>query len=1408
MKKRIIAVLCILALTVGILTVASAEGTEKEPLQIEVGYAKVDINPYWSIYQGTKPEDVQDDEMMPLLLTGTEVRLTAKTLVDDNGDGETDENDGLQATCIAIRKGGKTILLISADLYNCYSELVDGKDESGSLDDGSEPTEGEDNPDEEAGDDQQGGITTQNETGDDTTDEGTGDDTTNEGTGDGGEGVTPSKAGIRTKITEQLGIPAKQVMVTATNTNGAVHMRPPVDLDKLDYQRQNDTNKYTGTQLKAYHDAYFAHVTEKIAEAAEAAVADLTATTAVKKGSVDVSEELEQLTGQALNMNVVNHYKKTDENGLSFVSTPNSNDTAPYEGEVVSVSEADDMLHLISFEFESKPDIVLVNWRADAALNYSQARRNVTSDYINALRYSLEQHTTDGETPAQARRAAFSLGASANVSAVDVRTEQQKTDGDLAGVVYGQTLASAAESLLAKEDIMQVVSEGNIYTSQLSKYREPIQIPSDTEIDAAKAHDAAARLGSLTYPWQYKVANDQGEEQTLYIIASEAHANSIQRRAGYKELYGDNVSRKVELNAILIGNELAFVTIPFEAADRYSMEATLDNTEDNDWNDLLTYTNKAGVTSDNPYGTPFVLSCANDYIGHVPNNLAYTYNIAQDPVTGKDIYVEAGYAAGSNESQTAPVEAGSGETTVAKLDAMLESMTPVIQAPCTCCSSEENVDWLPLTEVTLEGFENAIPTGHYYLKDNMTYDLAQPYITNGQTVCLNLNGYTYSVNREEYASRAVSLWSQSTLNIWDTNISERGDYTPTGTMMGRGVKRTTETSKEFAGGTMIVNAGATVNLYSGTLTQEQVAVPQGEPDYGAKVGGVLYVQGTFNMYGGQVTGGRALVDDSGKGGNGGNIYITKSSKSETGGEVNLYGGQITGGYAQLYGGNVQITNGTLNLYDGTVNGGSVGKNGAGIDVCVSQSSGKMVMNGTDNETLKVGTVYVVVADQVKDQVVLSGKGTITKMGFSKLPAGSLVIDGEYTGKVLLNFNGSTKPAFGTDIGQVKNDADISGASITLTYKNEALSRLKATTHGTDLLVTGDNAAVINDVNGTELTSYDTLKEAVDAFTTTENASYIRVYIDYPTLELQPQVTEYPLTVDTYLDLNGCDVGKKGTELTFSGSTLYCMDSQTDDYTVSDGNYGKLNAAGNIEAVPAGTVGLFEQVVGYDNTFTQSAYMKFTEEAGVSFHRVYMEISSVVLRASADPNEMGIYYMSYFAGDEKVVESVDTFGVALTVRDLENDQQWRQALATSMKQGEGDKYVCLYSTYDQSNEDHKLVAGEEGKAKIRTSTLLKNIMGTSVGPMTNQYYASMNIYARSYLKTNEAQGEQLLFGDSQRAQNTLQRVTEYVDRELWTNLEEAKKQAVLEMYGTFSKVMNNWTIPNIKQAAKDAANSNQ
>ena len=118
MCKKVLSVLCALALVLGLLPASTLSvGAAQTPGAYQVGFARVDINPY-------VVEDDPTSGIMALPLGGTGDtwdRLSTYGLLDDNGDGIVDENDGLKVTCIAISdEDGKTILLITGDFMGVY----------------------------------------------------------------------------------------------------------------------------------------------------------------------------------------------------------------------------------------------------------------------------------------------------------------------------------------------------------------------------------------------------------------------------------------------------------------------------------------------------------------------------------------------------------------------------------------------------------------------------------------------------------------------------------------------------------------------------------------------------------------------------------------------------------------------------------------------------------------------------------------------------------------------------------------------------------------------------------------------------------------------------------------------------------------------------------------------------------------------------------------------------------------------------------------------------------------------------------------------------------------------------------------------------------------------------------------
>jgi len=237
--------------------------------------------------------------------------------------------------------------------------------------------------------------------------------------------------------------------------------------------------------------------------------------------------------------------------------------------------------------------------------------------------------------------------------------------------------------------------------------------------------------------------------------------------------------------------------------------------------------------------------------------------------------------------------------------------------------------------------------------------------------------------------------------------------------------------------------------------------------------------------------------------------------------------------------------------------------------------------------------------------------------------------------------------------------------------------------------------------------------------------------------LEAAASNVTVNRDITIDLNGHDLDG----VTVTGGTLYLLDSQTADYTVADGVYGKVtNVTGTVKAA--------------------EGYL----QVGDSFHAVNLDIYAMTLRAS----DVGVYYKSHFAADEVVAAQVESFGVALSVVTAPNAQNL-------------DSY-CGYSQFTGFE------AGE-GANTAGTSTLLKGIMKQTNGDNKNAKNAAMPVYGRAYIKT----GDGYFFGET--VKRSLQEQIELIDTK-WNGLTDNQKAPVQALVESYNSVMSGWNIPNI------------
>ncbi len=813
MKKKILALLCALSVLAGLLALTAAAATPEEEYFM-VGYARVDINPYemdangnivTSNYSGKTYQNI-----MPVPLRGlgsSASRLAYGYLMDDNGDGVVNGDDGLALTCIAITDSyNNTILFFTMDAI-----------------------------------------------------------------GDMGH-TSLARNAIVTELGAEYGITADRIMVSGT------HAHSSVDLTALSKSLYSDTT--ADVTVKKYVTLYGSYGYEKSVEvagrtafdclntwrerltgyskvvetdesgaitkfedkytksdnyfvqAAEAALKDRSVAT-VSKGQIEADESGVK---NADKMNFVRHYVKKDSaNSNHFVmdSYSNTNVAGVIQGHI---AEADQTLHAISFSFDNsnKEPIVLVNWRNHPQFSSSAAKYIVSSDYISAYRYQMK---TSGY------RAAFFQGTGGNTQPTSRIDSENWTSSGLNGVhQYGKTLADVTKVCLKNN--MKTVAAGEVQTMQ------KIYAANRVNYSQVKYNAALAAIEKGEYPYTYKDPNT-GE---AVCITCDSQASKIKEH--YENYNVKNVKTiNLEIDAILIGPEIAIVTCPGEPFDRYSLQAAADVKAL--WNDdktAVTYSEYYAIANkyndwDNlakvanaQYGEPLIFGYTNQHITYIPNALAYNYN-AEHPEL---------YSTNSYGSFMTPLAEGEGEKMVANLATMLDQILRRERTYCEHC--KKDVSWHLLNDSGFVGSYN-----HYYLTDD--YALSSQMKLVGRNICLNLNGYTLTA-----ANRVFVVQDQSELNIMDSSAEKNGKIVGVGAKM--------------SGGAISVDAGGVVNIYGGEIYCDNAVE-------NSAFGGVIYSnKGAINIYGGQITG-------SGANNKGGAVCLADSESV-----LRVYGGRITAGTAK------------------------------------------------------------------------------------------------------------------------------------------------------------------------------------------------------------------------------------------------------------------------------------------------------------------------------------------------------------------------------------------------------------------------------------------------------------------------------------------------------------------------------
>lgn len=504
-------------------------------------------------------------------------------------------------------------------------------------------------------------------------------------------------------------------------------------------------------------------------------------------------------------------------------------------------------------------------------------------------------------------------------------------------------------------------------------------------------------------------------------------------------------------------------------------------------------------------------------------------------------------------------------------------------------------------------------------------------------------------------------------------------------------------------------------------------------------------------------GGKIVSTDGTNNPSGGTVTASNGGNAANGaGTVNLYSGTIahvTGSNTVVTkGGVVYINGGIFNMYGGCVDASQCslkagnGTTDTGAAIAVGENStlhisGGEVISGT---AASAGTqAECVFVQSTTSAVTLSGNAQVDELYFYNNPADCFSIDGAFTGEVKLAYGSKITVEAGMDTGNLINSGSITGADVTCDIEN-----CYVVASGTNLVLSmQDPNAQAAVIDGDTITNYNSWE---DAFSNA-GGKLVRLY--------KPIETAVSISEDLHLDLNGKSI--TGVVTVASGKTLYCMDSQTDDFTVADDNYGRLTSVeGTVKGIPV------------ESTLAQNGYLMITEGGETSFHCVDLRLNAMNLR----PGSAGVYYVSNFGGDEMVKDKVQMYGVAMSV-----------AGAPTAENMEAD---CKCS---------KFYDFEAGNGNENTSTLLNNVLKETNANLVNRRNANMPVYGRAYMLL---EGGTYLFGETA-VRSFKEQVEDSSD--IWDDLNVTQKDGAYAMYLQYRDFMKKWDLTNYfayKDPSKD------
>ncbi|MDY3872563.1 MAG: hypothetical protein SOZ30_05255 [Roseburia lenta] len=318
---------------------------------------------------------------------------------------------------------------------------------------------------------------------------------------------------------------------------------------------------------------------------------------------------------------------------------------------------------------------------------------------------------------------------------------------------------------------------------------------------------------------------------------------------------------------------------------------------------------------------------------------------------------------------------------------------------CVCGATHKDVgDHTSETEITFTAWTktNSLPdtAGNYYLENdvvlNVPTDAEEMYrgwqVPDGVVLCLNGHSITATGRN---LSNDIFVTSNTTFTMTDCQNTGRVTHAKNAD----GITYT---------GSAINVSGGTFNMYGGSITGNDAT--SNNPSDGRNCGGGVYLSGTFKMYGGSITNNHSASD-------GGGVYIPK----QWGCYFYMYGGNITGNTTEKEGGGVyavsdMTVSGNVSITGNKKADGSVSN--VGLYTNSDGETKTIKIDGNMNGTIGVYTDRVV---PTAENPVVVVQGAIANKDYSNIITSDssnykIMRDSSDSTKLVLTGKDATEPA--------------------------------------------------------------------------------------------------------------------------------------------------------------------------------------------------------------------------------------------------------------------------------------------------------------------------------------------------------------------------------------------------------------